>query len=71
MIKIEIPLELFERLRQRSPDPVEAIREALDQMDYRDREVAAIKAGLEAADAGRVKNLEQFEHDFRARNGLG
>lgn len=69
-MQIEIPTELYERLRQRSPDPAKAIREALDSLEYRDVELAAVRAGLDAADAGRSKSLEQFDRDFRAQNGL-
>ena len=50
-MQIDIPNELFERLQKRSADPVKAIREALDSLDARDREMAAIQAGLESADS--------------------
>lgn len=51
-------------------DPAEAIREAFDSLEYRDVELAAVRTGLEAADAGRSKSLEQFNRDFRTQNGL-
>lgn len=69
-MQIDIPNELLKRLQQRSADPIEAIREALDSLDARDRELAAIQAGLDSADAGNVKPLHVFDQDFRARNGL-
>jgi predicted transcriptional regulator len=69
-MQIDIPSELLKRLQQRSSDPLEAIREALDSLDARDRELAAIQAGLESADSGNVKPLHVFDQDFRARNGI-
>ena len=69
-MQIEIPNDLVERLRQRSSDPVEVIREALDSLDARDRELIAIQAGLESADAGRSKSLALFDQEFRSKNGL-
>lgn len=70
-MQIDIPNELFERLQKRSAAPVKAIREALDSLDARDRELAAIQAGLESADSGQTKPLAIFDQEFRIQNGLG
>ena len=69
-MQIDIPQELLKRLRQRSTDPIEAIRLALDSLDAQDRELAAVQAGVESADAGNVKPLHVFDQDFRAQNDL-
>ena len=69
-MQIDIPNELFERLQQRSADPVKAIREALDSLDARDHELAAIQAGLESADSGHTKPLAIFDQEFRTQNGI-
>lgn len=69
-MQIDIPNDLIERLKERSEDPVDAIRQALDSLDVRDREVAAIRAGLASADAGKVRPLGDFDRDFRERNGI-
>ncbi len=36
----------------------------------RDAERVAIRAGLEAMQAGRVRPFEEFDREFRSRNGL-
>ncbi len=69
-MQIDIPSGLLKRLQQRLADPIDAIREALDSLDARDRELAAIQAGLKSADSGNVKPLHVFDQDFRARNGI-
>ena len=69
-MQIDIPHDLIQRLQQHSADPVEAIRLALDSLDHQDRELAAIQAGLESADAGRTRPLGEFDEAFRNRNGI-
>lgn len=72
-MQIEIPHDLFQRIQQRvgpQRDPIEVIRMALDHLDFQDRELAAIQEGIEAAERGEVQSLEDFDREFRERNGL-
>jgi predicted transcriptional regulator len=51
-----------------SPDAV--LREALAALRSRDAEILAIQEGIDDMDAGRVTPLEEFDREFRRRNGL-
>jgi predicted transcriptional regulator len=73
---LDLPQDLVSRLQQRvqaSPGASEAdvIRAALDSLDWREAERAAIAHGLEAMQAGRVRPFEEFDREFRARHGMG
>lgn len=72
---IDLPDDLVVRLRERialAPGANEAdvIREALNSLDWQDLERAAIQIGLDAMHAGRVRPYEEFDDDFRNRNGI-
>ncbi|MBY0587181.1 hypothetical protein K2X85_08395 [bacterium] len=46
------------------------IREALRTLDRTRDDLAAIESGLADVDAGRVRPFEEFDREFRARNGI-
>lgn len=46
------------------------LREALRVLDHVREDLAAIEAGIADADAGRVRPIEDFDREFRARNGI-
>jgi predicted transcriptional regulator len=75
-MQIDLPDELMCRLRERvasAPGTSEAdvIRDALNSLDWRDEERAAIQEGLDAMHAGRVRPFEEFDREFRSSNGIG
>jgi putative addiction module CopG family antidote len=48
----------------------EVLREALAALRSCEREVMAIKEGIDDMEAGRVMPLQEFDREFRRRNGL-
>ncbi len=48
----------------------ELLREALYAFDRARADLAAIEGGLRDVDAGRVRPVEDFDRDFRTRNGI-
>jgi len=46
------------------------LREALRTFNHVRDDLAAIEAGLADAHAGRARPIEEFDRDFRARNGI-
>jgi Arc/MetJ-type ribon-helix-helix transcriptional regulator len=51
-----------------SPD--ELLREALAALRFRDEDLLAIQQGIDDMEAGRVVSLEDFDREFRQRDGL-
>lgn len=48
----------------------EAIEQALREKAERDVERAAIQAGIDDMEAGRVRPFAEFDSEFRARHGI-
>ena len=74
-MQINLPQDLFERVLQRTiavPGVTEAdiIRKALDSLDRSDQERQAIQEGIDAWRAGDVQELDVFDREFRAKNGI-
>jgi predicted transcriptional regulator len=77
-MQINLTPELAERLRHhaereldgRRQSEIEVIGRALDLLDMEESEIAAIQAGLDSADAGRVRDFDEFDREFRAKHGL-
>lgn len=72
---IELPLDLIQRVQQRTAaghgtSEADVIRQALDSLDWHDRERQAIQAGINAWRAGDVQVFAEFDHDFRVRHGI-
>ncbi len=72
---IELPEELVARVQRRmdasgSVCEADVIRQALDSLDWYERERAAIQEGIDAWRAGDVQDLDAFDAEFRKRNGL-
>ena len=57
----------------KADDATEAdvIRRALDSLDWQDRERQAIQEGINAWHAGDTQSFDDFDADFRAKNGIG
>jgi putative addiction module CopG family antidote len=50
--------------------PDEVVREALAALRDREVEVLAIQEGIDDMEAGRTRPIDEFDRDFRQRNGL-
>ena len=48
----------------------ELLREALTALRFRNEELAAIGAGIDDMEAGRLTPIRDFDRQFRERNGL-
>lgn len=74
-MKLELPNDLVARVQQRvSLDPgsseADVIRRALDSLDWSDQETQAILEGIDAWKAGDTQKFEEFDREFRAKNGI-
>lgn len=74
-MRIDLPQDLTERLQKRvaadvGATEVDVIRRALDSLDWRDEERRAIQEGISAWRAGDTQSFEEFDADFRAKNGI-
>jgi hypothetical protein len=74
-MQIDLPQDIIDRLQARArleklESEVEAIRKALDVLEWQDRERQAINEGIQAWHSGDVQSLNDFDNDFRARNGI-
>jgi Arc/MetJ-type ribon-helix-helix transcriptional regulator len=72
---IELPQDLIQRVQRRTAagegiTEAEVIRKALDALDWQDNERKAIQAGIDAMREGRVQDFDEFDRDFRERNGI-
>jgi hypothetical protein len=72
---IDLPQDLIERLQKRAAaangaSEAEVIRRALDSLDWRDRERQAIQEGIDAWRAGDTQDFDDFDTEFRAKNGV-
>jgi predicted transcriptional regulator len=48
----------------------QVLRQALSALDARDVEIAAIQEGIDAMEQGRTRPLEEFDREFRLKNGI-
>ncbi|MEX0642688.1 MAG: ribbon-helix-helix protein, CopG family [Pirellulales bacterium] len=74
-MQIDLPQDLVERVQKRAAagncaTEAEVIRRALDSLDWQDQERKAIQEGIDAWRAGDAQDLDVFDAEFRARNGL-
>jgi len=73
-MQIELPQDLIDRVQQRTAFPgvtnADVIRKALDSLDQSDQERQAIQAGIDAWRAGDVQEFDEFDREFRAKNGI-
>lgn len=77
-MQINLTPELAERLRHyagreldgRRLSEVEIIGRALDLLDAEEQEVAAIQAGIDDWQAGRVRPFDEFDREFRLKHGI-
>jgi Arc/MetJ-type ribon-helix-helix transcriptional regulator len=74
-MQIDLPQDVVERVQKRAAagngaTEAEVIRRALDSLDWQDQERQAIQEGIDAWRAGDAQDLDAFDAEFRARNGI-
>jgi Arc/MetJ-type ribon-helix-helix transcriptional regulator len=74
-MQLELPQDLIERVQLRAAaghgvSEADVIRKALDSLDWHDQERRAIQEGIDAWRAGDVQDLDEFDREFRAKNGI-
>jgi Arc/MetJ-type ribon-helix-helix transcriptional regulator len=71
----QLPPEIDQRIQSQLAlgiysTPAEVLTDALDALDQRNEERRAIQEGIEAWRAGDTQDLDQFDVEFRAKNGI-
>jgi predicted transcriptional regulator len=74
-MQIELPQDIIERVQKRAAatsgvSEAEVIRKALDSLDWQDQERTAIQEGIEAWRAGDTQDFDEFDAEFRDKNGI-
>jgi hypothetical protein len=74
-MQIELPQDVFDRVKRRTDEgngitDADVIRRALDSLDWQDQERLAVQVGLDALNAGQVRDFADFDRDFREKNGF-
>lgn len=72
----QLPPEIDQRVQSQLAlgiynTPAEVLNDALDALDERNQERQAIQEGIDAWRAGDTQDLDQFDAEFRAKNGIG
>ena len=72
----QLPPEIDQRIQSQLAlgiyhTPAEVLASALDALDERNRERRAIQEGIDAWRAGDTQELDAFDAEFRAKNGIG
>jgi predicted transcriptional regulator len=72
----ELPPELDQRIQSQlalgiNSTPAEVLAEALNALDQRNAQRRAIQEGLDAWRAGDTQDLDEFDAEFRTKNGVG
>ena len=71
----QLPPEIDQRIQSQLAlgiysTPAEVLTSALDALDQRNRERRAIQEGIDAWRAGDTQELDDFDTEFRAANGI-
>ncbi len=74
-MQIDLPQDIIERVHKRTAasngaTEAEVIRKALDSLDWQDQQRQAIQQGIDAWRAGDTQGLDEFDAEFRAKNGI-
>lgn len=72
---LELPQDIIDRVHRRTASgyattEADVIRKALDSLDWQDNERIAIQEGIASWHAGDAVSLDEFDSDFRSRNGI-
>ncbi len=71
----QLPPEIDQRIQSQLAlgiygTPAEVLTSALDALDQRNEERRAIQEGIAAWRAGDTQDLDEFDAEFRAKNGI-
>lgn len=71
----QLPPEIDQRIQSQLAlgiysTPAEVLTSALDALDQRNKERRAIQEGIDAWRAGDTQELDDFDAEFRAKNGI-
>jgi len=71
----QLPPEIDQRIQSQLAlgiysTPADVLTSALDALDERNRERRAIQEGIDAWRAGDTQELDAFDAEFRAKNGI-
>jgi len=74
-MQVELPQDIIERVQKRAAagygaTEADVIRQALDSLDWQDQERQAIQEGIDAWRAGDTQELDDFDAEFRTKNGI-
>jgi len=74
-MQIELPQDIIDRVQLRAASAqgtteADVIRKALDSLDWLDQERIAIQEGIDAWRNGDVQDFDEFDREFRAKNGI-
>ena len=74
-MKYELPPDVAQQLKQRVAtgqyaSEADVLRDALAALESRDQELAAIQAGIDDMEAGRVRPFDQADAEIRDHFGL-
>jgi predicted transcriptional regulator len=74
-MQIELPQDIVERVQKRAAascgaSEADVIRQALDSLDWHDHERLAIQEGIDAWRAGDTQEFDEFDAEFRTKNGI-
>ena len=74
-MKPELPPDVQEQLRQRVASgryasEADVLRDALAALEWRDQELAAIQAGIEDMEAGRIRPFSEADAEIREHFGF-
>jgi len=74
-MQYEVPPDVDQQIRQhvatgQYASEAEVLREAMRALESRDQEIAAIQAGIDDMEAGRIRPFEEVDADIRQRFGF-
>jgi hypothetical protein len=74
-MQIDLPPDIIARVQKRAAvgggaTEADVIRRALDSLDWQDQERQAIQEGIDAWRAGDTQDFDEFDAEFRLRNGI-
>lgn len=73
-MQFDLTPEVAERIRAISASTgeqeIDVISRALDSLDAQERELRAIQQGINSWKAGRVRDFDEFDREFRTKRGL-
>jgi len=74
-MQYEVPPDVDQQIRQHVAtghyaSEAEVLREAMRALESRDQEIAAIQAGIDDMEAGRVRPFEEVDAEIRERFGF-